>query len=441
MGIPPSHVHDTLRKHLLADGFDLVCDLEKSRGCWLYDAKRKQKFLDMFTFFATLPLGFNHPKLSDSAFVEKLGRIAINKVSNSDVYTAEFAEAVESFSKHAVPKDLPHLFFIDGGALAVENALKAAFDWKVRKNFARGSKVERGHKVIHFRHAFHGRSGYTLSLTNTADPRKYQYFPRFNWPRIDPPTLFHFAGRKNKKVAEEAEKKALGQIISAIESDRDEIAALIIEPIQAEGGDNHFRPEFFQSLRNICTKHELLLIFDEVQTGFGLTGKMWAYEHFGVVPDLLAFGKKAQVCGLLCGKRIDEVEKNVFSESSRINSTFGGNLVDIVRAGKILEIIREEELLEKATKVGRYLLERLIQLEQKFDSITNARGLGLMCAIDFPTTEERNRVRKTCYDKGMIILPCGTNSIRFRPNLAVTTDEIDQALKILGAAISSSKLP
>lgn len=433
--VTPKTVHRTIGKHMLADGFDVVCDLEKSKGVWLHDARSGKKFLDVFSFFASLPIGFNHPDLTSKTFLKKLARAAVNKVTNSDIYTIEMAECVAAFDAYAIPSYLPHLFLIDGGTLGVENALKAAFDWKVRKNFAKGLTEEKGHQVIHFRNSFHGRSGYTLSLTNTADPRKHQYFPKFDWPRIDPPVLSFPITKTILARVQMAEEAAVTQIRAAIESNPDDIAALIIEPIQAEGGDGHFRPEFLQSLRRICDENDMMLIFDEVQTGFGLTGKFWAHQHWDVRPDLLAFGKKSQICGMLCGKRIEEVEKNVFVEESRLNSTFGGNIVDMVRITKILEVIHRDRLLDNAARVGLHLLEGLRKLEEESEEILNARGLGLMCAIDFPTPDARNRVRQSCYDEGMIILPCGTKSLRFRPALTVTTKDIDVAIDIVRTAV------
>ncbi|PIR25282.1 MAG: L-lysine 6-transaminase [Deltaproteobacteria bacterium CG_4_10_14_0_2_um_filter_43_8] len=433
MKITAQNVHKILRKHLLVDGFDIVMDLKKSKGVWLHDLKSGKKFLDMFSFFASLPIGFNHPDLCSKSFKKKLADAAVIKVSNSDIYTLQLAECVEAFSKHAIPKHLPHLFFISGGALAVENALKAAFDWKVRKNFAKGIKTERGHKVIHFEKAFHGRSGYTLSLTNTADPRKHMYFPKFDWPRISSPAI-HFPLQQNLKTVEAAEMEALAQIGKAIADNPDDIACILIEPIQGEGGDRQFRKEFFQALRNICDEHDIMLIFDEVQTGFGITGKFWAYQHYGIEPDILSFGKKSQVCGILGGTKLHEVEKHVFSEESRINSTFGGNLIDIVRVTKILEVIHRDKLLKNAEKLGAHLLQSLHTLEHQHSFLSNSRGLGLMCAIDFETTEMRNKVREKCYEKGMIILPCGERSLRFRPTLTVTKKEIDLALSILADA-------
>ncbi len=430
--ILPSQVHDVLRKHMLVDGFDIVVDLERSKGSFLVDAITGKKYLDFFTYFATAPIGHNHPKLRTPDIKKKLLRAAINKPSNSDFYTVEMAEFVETFSRYAIPDYLPHLFLIDGGALAVENALKAAFDWKVRKNFEKGYTVEKGTKVIHFREAFHGRSGYTLSLTNTSDPRKYMYFPKFNWPRVLNPKIIFPLNEENLARVKEAEEISLRQIRQAIAEDPDDIAALIIEPIQGEGGDNHFRPEFFRELRKICDEHEILLIFDEVQTGVGLTGKMWAHEHFGVQPDIMAFGKKTQVCGILASRRIDEVPKNVFEESSRINSTWGGNLVDMIRFTRILEIIHEEKLIENAARVGERLLQGLQDIASETDGqMTNVRGRGLFIAFDLPTPELRNKFLQKAMENRLIVLASGERSVRFRPPLNLSLEEADQGLDIV----------
>ncbi|NOZ57673.1 MAG: L-lysine 6-transaminase [Calditrichaeota bacterium] len=436
--IRPDQVHAILRKHMLVDGFDMVLDLDRSKGSYIVDALTGKKYLDFFTFFATAPVGHNHPKLKTPDMRKKLLRAAVNKPSNSDFYTVEMAEFVETFSRYAIPDYLPYMFLIDGGALAVENALKAAFDWKVRKNFEKGYTEEKGHKVIHFREAFHGRSGYTLSLTNTSDPRKYQYFPKFNWPRVLNPKITFPLNEENLAKVKEAEEVSLRQIRQAISQDPDDIAALIIEPIQGEGGDNHFRPEFFKALRQICDEHEILLIFDEVQTGVGLTGRMWAHEHFGVKPDIMAFGKKTQVCGILAGRRLDEVKGHVFQESSRINSTWGGNLVDMVRFTRILEIIDEENLVENAAKVGDYLLNELIEMAGETDGqMTNVRGRGLFIAFDLPTTELRNTFLEKSLKNGLIILASGDRSVRFRPPLNLSMQEANKGLEIIRKTLRS----
>ncbi len=436
--ISAADVHTTLARHMLADGYDLVLDLEKSHGRRLWDARSRRFYLDLFSFFATLPLGLNHPKLEDQAFRAKLLRAALANPSNSDIYTTEMADFVATFARVGIPGYLPYAFFVSGGTLGVENALKAAMDWKVRRNFRKGYTTEKGHQILHFQSAFHGRSGYTMSMTNTADPRKYQYYAKFGWPRVVNPALrFPVSDAELERVAA-VERQAAEAIKTAFRERRDDIAAIIIEPIQAEGGDNHFRGEFLRELRLLADENDALLIFDEVQSGVGLTGRFWAHEHFDVRPDLLAFGKKMQVCGMLAGPRLDEEPENVFHVSSRINSTWGGSLADMVRAERYLQIIEEDRLVENAATVGAYLLQRLQALQaERPDLLSNARGRGLMCAIDFPDSAVRDAVSDKAYDLGAIILSCGCRSLRFRPPLDITREEVDEALDIIAHAIDA----
>lgn len=429
--IPPAKVHETLNKHMLADGLDLVVDLEKSQGSWIEDARNGKRFLDFFTFFGSSPIGLNHPKMFEPEFLKELQRAAINKPSSSDAYTVEMAEFVETFARIAMPDYLPHAFFIEGGALAVENALKTAFDWKVRKNFARGYTTERGRLVIHFRYAFHGRSGYTMSLTNT-DPNKTLYFPKFkDWPRIDSPFLHFPQTEEAIAQAREDEGRAIQQIKEAFINNPDDIAAIITEPIQAEGGDHHFSREFLRALRELADENEAMLIFDEVQTGIGLTGKMWAHQHF-VEPDLMSFGKKTQVCGFLSSKRVDEVHENVFQRSSRLNSTWGGNLVDMLRSKRYLEIIHEENLVENARVQGEFLLTEIEKLPSEFPTLVSApRGRGLMCAFSLAEAQMRDLLKEKCFTEGLIIIGAGDRSIRFRPPLNITREELTIGLTII----------
>jgi len=432
MSIEPKDVHKTLAKYMLTDGFDLVLDLKKSEGCRIYNSITGRYILDCFSFFATAPLGCNHPKLHNPEFIKKIGEVAVNKPTNSDIYTTEMAEFVDSFAKHAVPDYFKHLFFISGGALAVENGLKTAFDWKIRKNIMNGNSKKLGTQVIHFKEAFHGRTGYTLSMTNTFNLNKTKYFTKFDWPRIINPKIHFPLNSENLENVKELEKQAASEIEKAVAENPDDIAALIIEPIQGEGGDNHFRKEFFHMLRKLCDEHEMMFILDEIQTGVGLTGKMWAHEHFDFQPDILAFGKKTQVCGIMVGNRVDEIKDNVFNVSSRLNSTWGGNLVDMVRCQKYLEIINEENLIKNAAVQGKRLLDGLEEISQKYpDKISNARGRGLMCAFDLSTPEKRDELKNRLYANDLVVLGCGATTIRFRPPLTVSSEEIDEALDIV----------
>ena len=434
--IDARNVHATIGKHMLADGMDQVIDLKKSHGSWLVDARDGKPYLDLFSMFASMPVGYNHPTLLENR--ERIAAAALNKITNSDIYSTQMAEFVDTVGRIAQPDYLPYSFYVEGGALGVENALKTAFDWKVRKNLAAG-KGEKGSKVIHFTECFHGRTGYTMSLTDSPDPRKTLYFPQFDWPRIDNPKLHFPLTDESLEQVLKAEATAINQIKSAVAENPDEIAALIIEPIQGEGGDNHFRGEFLQELRALADEHEFMLIYDEVQTGVGLTGKMWAHQLFNssARPDIIAFGKKMQICGIFAGERVDEVENNVFHESSRLNSTWGGNVVDMVRITLYLEIIAAEDLVNQAATNGDYLVAKLHDIQADFDGlVSNVRGRGLFAAFDLPDGTARDNLADLIIAEGALILGSGKKTIRFRPHLNITREEIDLADDIIRRAIA-----
>ncbi|PXX66363.1 L-lysine 6-transaminase precursor [Nocardia tenerifensis] len=428
---PAARVHEILSASILADGFDLVLDLQKSRGCKLIDERDGSAYLDMFGFFASNALGMNHPALAEDAeFREELTTAALNKPSNSDIYTVEMARFVETFVRVLGDPRLPHLFFIDGGGLAVENALKIAFDWKSRHNESNGRAPELGTKVLHLTGAFHGRTGYTMSLTNT-DPVKTARFPKFDWPRIDAPFL-----ADGTDIAE-AEAVALDQARRAFAENPHDIACFIAEPIQGEGGDRHLRPEFLQAMQRLCHENDALFILDEVQTGVGMTGTTWAYQQLGVQPDVVAFGKKTQVCGVMAGGRVDEVPDNVFVVNSRINSTWGGNLTDMVRVRRILEVLEQDSLVERSKSLGAHLLDRLRTLAAQHPSVTEPRGRGLMCAVTLASAHLRDEVVTALREREhVLILGTGERGIRFRPPLTVTTAELDAAVDALDRVLT-----
>ena len=431
-----SRVHEVLKRATIGDGLDLVVDLQASEGSWLIDERDGTKYLDMFTFFASSALGMNHPALrEDDQFRDELLTAAFNKPSNSDVYTVPMAQFVDTFQRVLGDPNLPHLFFIEGGALAVENALKIAFDWKSRWNESHGIDPDLGTKVLHLEQAFHGRSGYTLSLTNTG-PEKVARFPKFDWPRIPAPVMSDTAD-----VAA-LERDALDAARRAFVDNPHDIACFLMEPIQGEGGDNHFRPEFLRQMHNLAHEFHALFVLDEVQTGCGLTGSAWAYQQLGVQPDVVAFGKKLQVCGVMAGGRVDEVPDNVFAVSSRINSTWGGNLTDMVRSRRILEVIERDDLIGEAGRLGAHLHSSLVDLAIRHPVISNVRGRGLMRAFTLPDADLRDRVLNTLFAKErVILLGSGTNSVRFRPALTVSTAELDQAVtavdRVLGEVASA----
>lgn len=438
MSIKGTEVRKVIARHMLADGLDQVFDNEKSHGVWFHDAATGKEYLDLFSCFASIPVGYNHPKMNNPEFIEKIGKIALNKISLSDVYSSAEAEFVDTFIRVAKPEEFKYLFWVEGGGLAVENALKTAMDWKVRLNRKRGDTRGKGTKIVHFKECFHGRTGYTMSLTNT-DPVKTDLFAKFDWPRIPNPKVI-FPVKDHLDEVKKAEAQAIEVLESVMNREAEDIAAIIIEPIQGEGGDNHFRDEFFVELRRIADENDVILIFDEVQTGIGLTGKMWCYQNFSIVPDIICFGKKTQVCGIMATDRVDTVEDNVFKTSSRLNSTWGGNIVDMVRFQRYLEIIEEDKLIENVNKVAPTLHAMLESLQNEYsDMVSNVRGKGFFSAFDLPNGDIRGKVVAKIWEKGALILPCGWNSIRFRPSLNISEAEIEKAGEIIKAALDEVK--
>ena len=439
-------VHDDVRgrlaRHMLTDGFHLVLDLPRSGGSWITDARDGERYLDLYSFFASAPLGINPPDITgDQAFLGLLAQAAANKPTNPDIYTEEYADFADAFARVLGDPALPHLFFIEGGALAVENALKCAFDWKSRHNEMRGRSPELGTRVLHLTRAFHGRGGYTLSLTNT-DPVKTERFPKFDWPRIEVPAItFPLDEHLPEVVA--AEQRALAQAEAAFRAYPHDIACFIAEPIQGEGGDNHMRPEFLQAMQRLCQDNDALFVLDEVQTGVGLTGTPWAYQQLGLAPDIVAFGKKVQLGGIMAGRRLAEVPQNVFAVSGRINSTWGGGLADMVRSRRLLEIIERDQLFGRVASVGAWFRNELEALASRHPGlVSNVRGRGLMCALDLPGAAERDAlVTALREDEKVLLLPCGPRSIRFRPALNIEDDDLTRGLKALDRCLARVPVP
>lgn len=439
MRVEPAEVHEVLARHLLTDGFKLVFDTAKSRDSWLVDARTGESYLDLYTFFASAPLGSNPSGIvDDPQFQALLAEVGSNKPANSDVYTTHLAEFADTFARVLGDPALPHLFFVEGGALAVGNALKTAFDWKSRRNEAAGRSPALGTKVLHLTRAFHGRSGYTMSLTNT-EPVKVSRFPKFDWPRIDVPAIT-FPLAEHLEQVEAAERHALEQARAAFEANPHDIACFVAEPIQGEGGDNHMRAEFLQAMQALCHEYDALFVLDEVQTGVGLTGTVWAYQQLGLEPDIVAFAKKVQVGGIMAGRRVDEVHDNVFQVSGRINSTWGGNLVDMIRSRRVLEIIERDGLFEHAANTGAWLVPQLEALAARHPVlVSNARGRGLMCAFDLPSRAIRDDVLRRLRDEGRVLaLGCGERSVRLRPALNVIREDLEFGLAAIEGIVASS---
>ncbi|MER7013272.1 L-lysine 6-transaminase [Saccharopolyspora sp. NPDC000359] len=418
-----------LKAQVTGDLMDIVVDLDAGEGCRLRDVRDGTEYLDLTMFFSSAPLGHGHPGLRTAEFEAALVRAGRVKPSNPDFATVEQARFAETFRRVVGIDELPLLFFIDGGTLAVENALKVAFDWKTKLNARSGTAV-RGSRVMHLEKAFHGRSGYTMSLTNT-DPAKIRDYPMFDWPRIPSPAVEPGEWWDSSDLLSE-EVAALDVARAALQRYGREIACFVYEPIQGEGGDRHLRPQFLQAMQALCRENDVLTVADEVQTGM-LTGQAWAHQALGLEPDLVAFGKRLQVCGVMGGRRVLEIADNAFREPSRISSTWGGSLVDMVRATRILEVVEAEGLFDHSRQMGELLLGELRDLAAEFPSLVRApRGRGLMCAISFHDPANRDRALAIARDRHRtLFLPSGPDSLRARPPLSARPEELVDAVSAL----------
>ena len=436
--IDAKSVHDTLKRHQLVDGYDIVVDLDRSHGAWIVDARTGDEYLDAFTCFASWPIGYNNPGLKTPEFEQELVRTSRTKLANSDLYTREMASFVEAFGGCVTPEGYPYHFWVSGGALAVENAMKTAFDWKARKLGRTDFHDDVNDLVIlHFHQAFHGRSGYTMSVTNTV-PDKVGLFPKFDWPRVFNPAIeFDLDGGIANDV-EAAEAKACGEIEAVFAKHKGKVAGILIEPMQGEGGDNHFRTEFLQRLRNYADEEEALLLFDEVQTGFFGSGKAWLWQTHGVAPDVVSFGKKTQVCGIYASKRLDEVPEHVFQRSSRINSTWGGQLVDMIRCRRFIELIGEQNLAQNITEQGDRCIRGLREMAKEHGAFRNVRGVGSLIAFTIGDAAARDQMLKDLYHKKVMALASGPESIRLRLPFVLTTAEVDELLSRIESCLPSN---
>jgi L-lysine 6-transaminase len=414
-----------------------LMDPLRSSGMHLMCADDELTYLDFAGFHGSQPLGMNPPEFdADPLFQSRLLLAAMYKPSCSDVFTDDFAEFFARFDETFADPDLRRMFLIEGGSPAVENALKVAFDWKAQRAGADLRKPS--WSVLHLTGSFHGRTGYALSLTNTR-PTYTDRFPTFEWPRIPAPQVRFPI---DVESVAEAEKRSLAAAEDAFTGSGGRIACVIAEPIQSEGGDNHLRGEYLRALQRLCHEHDALFVLDEVQTGAGATGRPWAYQLHGLEPDIVVFGKKLQVCGIMAGRRVHEVPGNVFETPARIGSTWGANLTDLVRATKIMEVIAERDLLTHVTAVGEHLLQRLREVQDLSGGyVENARGTGVLAAVDLPDTDARDGVLvRLRYEERILALPGGPRSIRFRPPLTVTGDEVDLLVAALTRACAAEEV-
>lgn len=364
--------------------------IEKGEGVYLFDEEGK-KYLDFVAGIAVNCLGYNHPK-----FVQAVTKQAelLNHCSNL-YYIRQQAEVAELLAENTC---FDKVFFCNSGAEAVESALKLC------KKFG-NTKKEGCNEIISMKNSFHGR---TLGAVTATGQDKYQ---KGFQPLL--PNILHAEYNNIESV-----KKLINE----------NTCAILVEPIQGEGGLIPAKVEFLQELRQICNDKNILLIFDEVQTGIGRSGKLFAYQHYGVEPDILCTAKglgNGLPIGAMMAKA--DVAEN-FSPGDHA-STFGGNPMVSACAKVVLKEIIENNLLKNVEETGLYLKEQLNQLKKQYCFIKEVRGLGLMLGIEL-TIPVKDIIAK-CQQNGLLLIGAGANVIRFVPPLIITRAKVDEATSIL----------
>jgi len=411
----------------LAKATDLV--VVEGRGCYLTDVNG-DKYLDFVQGIAVNALGHSHPAVVD-AICKQAGKL-INASFNMVNYesTLTLAKRLSAYT----PGNLNTIFFSNGGAEATDGAIKLAKAYTKRPS------------IISFQGSFHGRTIGATAITGSNSKYRKYYEPHMGGVYFTPYPSRDlcpdgFDEEQRSKYCLSQLKNLFKYIVAP-----DTVAAIYMEPLQGEGGYVVPPKSFVEGVRELCSENGILLIFDEIQSGFGRTGKMFASEYFGVVPDIMTVGK-AIAGGLPMSGVISTSEIMEEWHPGMHGGTFGGNPLVAAAANAVLDQFEDGKLLENVNIMGAYLKEKLYELQKKYPIIYDIRGLGLMVAIEYshkdgtPAPEVWSEVRRICFENKMLTLNCGINGngFRFATPLNVKKEELDEGLAILEKALSQMK--
>lgn len=398
---------------------------ERAEGAYIYDRESGRRFMDFTTGIGVANTGHCHPRVVE-AIQEQAAKLLHGQVNI--VFHPPLLELVNEL-RPVVPEGLDSFFFSNSGAEAVEGAVKLARHATGRTN------------VIVFQGSFHGRTALTMALTTSKTVYRVGYQPLPAGVFVAPyPYAYRYGWDDDRTVRFCLDEL---ELLLKTQTAPQETAAILVEPVLGEGGYVVPPPGFLQGLREICDEHDMLLIADEIQSGFGRTGKWFAVEHFDVVPDIVTLAK-----GVASGLPLSGVvSRRELMESWMPGShggTYGGNPVACAAAVATARVIKEEGLLEHAAALGTHLMDRLRETQAEYPVIGDVRGLGLMIGTEFraqdgtPATSTAKQVRKACLERGLMLLTCGpwNNTVRWIPPLIVTKDQVEEALEIFEAALA-----
>lgn len=424
---------EELGRYVIATPYPFALDLAKCEGMWLTTVDG-QRLFDWAGYYGSKLIGHNHPGLYEPSYVERLVRAANNKVANPDFLTEEclaYYRMLYRLAPAVMRNDRLEVYVVNSGAEAVENMMKYLVA-KYNAKQALAAKPVGNRRFLYFDKAFHGRTVFALGVTQTIDTVATKDFHGLTLNgNIKLPFPAFDSGASRQENLSSA-LQALDRVESALKLMDDEIVGIIVEPIQGAGGHRVAVSEFFQGLSELAHRHGVYLAFDEVQTGLGATGKMWALDHFNLphAPMAIATGKKFGNGVVYMREPLEDV--------GVLDSTWGGTLCDMVRVVREMEIVEEEGLVEKAAENGARLAAGLQRIADEFTPlVTNVRGLGLYQGFSMDTPARKAAlIERARNEFGLLLLGAGKRSIRTRPNLSVTADEVDQFLAVLRQALT-----
>ncbi len=382
--------------------FGINVDFEKSHGLYLYDKNAHRELLDFFGMYASLPLGYNHPIFKTPEFVDEYLRASSLKINNCEFVSDETLEFDRMFTEYAGVGIFKNIHYSCTGALAVEAAIKTCIQYK-------GFHEP---KILSFHNSFHGINSYGGFITS-------------RFPGVDK-RLNGFPENFSMKIAPDLQK-----VEESLRNN--DITCLLVEPIQCSAGDIHYDKMFFKELRRLCDKYDVPLVFDEIQIGFGGTGKLWFFQHIDVTPDIVIFGKKTQLSGIMVK---DEFSQIFSRESSvRLEVTWDGDISDMIRCKYVIKAYNEYDILSNVNTMSNLLSSKLSEMPE----ILNLRNCGLIFGFDLKNSEFRDIMIGELYDNGLICNKTGSNSIRLRPSLNLTERNIEQAVAIFEKSFAKRK--
>lgn len=399
--------------------YKIIIDFDKSKNSYIYDKSRKKFFLDFFGQYSTLAIGYNNKIFNTKDFIKEMKIVSKQKIVNNEILSSETKEFNTIFKNFTSNSKFSKFHYTCTGALAVESAIKTAIDYKKIKN----------PYILSFKGSFHGINSYGGIISDRIGgvKKRLQGFPGAYWGLFNNPIIKYKNNLPNYNLNQI--DKVISEIKIFLQSNNN-VACIIIEPIQCTNGDNYFHNSFFIKLREICNNFDIPLIFDEIQTGFCVSGKKWYYQHLNIEPDILIFGKKTQLSGIMVKDKFSKI----FKKPIRLEVTWDGDVVDMIRCKHIIKAIKEQKAMENVNKMSKFFIEGLKNIK----NINNIRNSGLLIAFDLSSKNKQLDFANKIFKYGLLCNPTAQKTIRFRPNLLVNENEISNALNII--EISAKKV-